>query len=290
MKILVLGASGMIGSAIYRTLSAVRGWTVFGASRSGRAVEMFPPEITGKLIFGHNLGNPDEMAELLGAVKAEVLVNCVGLTKHIPAGNEPVSALTMNALLPHRLQNLAQMMGARLVHVSTDCVFSGEKGNYSESDRPDATDVYGKTKHLGEVTGRGVVTLRTSTIGHEHDTKYGLLEWFLAQQSCLGYRKAFFSGLPTIEFARVVRDHVLENESLSGLYHVGAAPIDKCSLLEIIAEEYGQRIQIQPDDKVFIDRTLNSAAFQKVTGYAPPDWESLISAMHKNRIEEVSNV
>lgn len=290
MKILVLGVSGLIGSTIYRTLSADYCGKIYGASRSERAADMFSPKIAENLVFGHNLSNGDELADLLGSINAEVIINCVGLTKHTHAGNDPIKALTMNALLPHRLENMARMMGARLIHVSTDCVFSGQKGNYRETDRPDATDIYGKTKHLGEVTGRGVVTIRTSTIGHEHFTNYGLLEWFLSQQSCLGYRRAFFSGLPTIELARVIRDHVLENKSLAGLYHVSGPSIDKYSLLMMIAKEYGKTIQIQPDDKIFIDRTLNSVAFEKATGYVSPDWESMIKAMHKNRNEEKSIV
>jgi dTDP-4-dehydrorhamnose reductase len=290
VKILVLGVSGLIGSTIYRVLSAVYSGRVYGASRSERAVEMFSPKIAKNLVFGHNLGNADELAELIGSINAEVLINCVGLTKHIPAGNDPIKALTINALLPHRLENLARMMGARLIHVSTDCVFSGQKGNYSETDQPDATDIYGKTKHLGEVTGKGVVTIRTSTIGHEHLTKHGLLEWFLCQQSCLGFQRAFFSGLPTIELARVIRDYILENKSLTGLYHVGGPPIDKYSLLKMIAKEYGKTTEIQPDDKVFIDRTLNSEAFEKAAGYLSPDWESMIAAMHKNSSEEKSSV
>jgi dTDP-4-dehydrorhamnose reductase len=189
----------------------------------------------------------------------------------------------MNALLPHRLAEYCDLVGARLIHVSTDCVFSGKKGNYREIDTPDATDVYGRTKALGEVGGINTITLRTSTIGHEVGTSFGLLEWFLQQKECKGYRRAIFSGLPTLEFARVVRDVVIPNRNLNGLYHVGAAPIDKDSLLRLIADVYGTTTTIFADDEVVIDRCLNSDRFSAATGYRAPDWPALIHVMHESR-------
>jgi dTDP-4-dehydrorhamnose reductase len=187
----------------------------------------------------------------------------------------------MNALMPHRLAEYCGMMGARLIHVSTDCVFSGNKGNYSEHDQPDAVDFYGKTKHLGEVLGQHCLTLRTSTIGRELGTRHGLLEWFLAQKECKGYRRAIFSGLPTVEFARVVRDVVIPNEDLSGLYHVGARPIDKDSLLRLIAQVFGKETSIVSDDQLVIDRSLDVARFTAATGYRAPEWQNLIEMMRE---------
>jgi len=217
-------------------------------------------------------------------VRPDVVVNCAGLTKHLPSGNDPVPALTMNALLPHRLAELCGISSARLVHISTDCVFSGNKGSYSEDDEPDAIDVYGKTKHLGEVAGPGMVTLRTSTIGHEMGTRFGLLEWFLAQERCKGYRKAIFSGLPTVEFARVVRDFVIPNVSLEGLYHVGAEAIDKDTLLRLIAKVYRKQVEIKTDDQVVIDRSLDSKRFSVTTGYRAPSWPVMIETMHQDQV------
>jgi dTDP-4-dehydrorhamnose reductase len=140
-------------------------------------------------------------------------------------------------------------------------------------------DFYGKSKHLGEVLGQHCLTLRTSTIGRELGTRNGLLEWFLAQRECKGYRRAIFSGLPTTEFARVVRDIVIPNENLVGLYHVGSRPIDKYSLLRLIAQVYGKEISIEPDDQVTIDRSLDSGRFKAATGYSSVDWPELIETM-----------
>lgn len=283
MKVLVLGASGMIGGTMVRILAHKTNWEVIGSLRTVDKRDILA-RLGPKWIFGINLAEPDHLIRLFREIHPDVVVNCAGLTKHLPSGNDPVPALTMNALLPHRLAELCGISHARLIHISTDCVFSGKKGNYSEDDPADATDIYGKTKHLGEVMGTEHVTLRTSTIGHETGTRFGLLEWFLAQRRCKGYSKAIFSGLPTIEFAKVVRDMVIPNTSLVGLYNVGARPIDKNSLLHQIAKIYSKQIDIELDDQVNIDRSLNSNKFSTATGYCAPDWSEMIEAMHQDKM------
>lgn len=283
MKVLVLGASGMIGSTMLRILARNTSWDVIGSIRAAEK-PVSSAEAAATWVCGVDLANLDHLARLYREVHPDVVVNCAGLTKHLPSGNDPVPALTMNALLPHRLAELCVISRARLIHISTDCVFSGKKGNYRESDEPDATDVYGKTKHLGEVAGPGLVTLRTSTIGHEMGTRFGLLEWFLAQERCKGYRKAVFSGLPTVEFARVVRDLVIPDASLEGLYHVGAEAIDKDTLLRLIARVYCKQIEIETDDQVAINRSLDSQRFATATGYRAPGWPTMIETMHQDRI------
>lgn len=283
MKILVLGASGMIGSTMLRVLAHNQNWDVIGSVRA-TTKPASSIESTARWVCGVDLTNPDHMARLFRETQPNVVVNCAGLTKHLPGGNEPVPALTLNALLPHRLAELAGLCRARLIHISTDCVFSGRKGHYREDDEPDAIDVYGKSKHLGEVAGPGLLTLRTSTIGHEIGTQFGLLEWFLSQTRCKGYRKAIFSGLPTVEFASVVRDIVIPDASLEGLYHVGAEAIDKDTLLRLIAKVYQKQTEIETDDQVMIDRSLDSQRFTAATGYRAPSWPDMIEAMHQDKV------
>jgi dTDP-4-dehydrorhamnose reductase len=278
MNVLVLGASGMIGRTMFRVLAQRQGWVVTGAVRSRQYQGAAP----GPVLAGNDLCNPDHLFRLFMQARPEVVVNCAGLTKHLPEGNQLLPALTMNAMLPHRLAELCAIADARLIHVSTDCVFSGAVGNYRESDVPDAADVYGRTKALGEVTGERVLTLRTSTIGHEYGTAYGLLEWFLSQQECKGFRHAIFSGLPSVEFARLVRDVVIPNPTLSGLFHIAAAPIDKLSLLRLIASVYRKSTHIAEDDIFQIDRSLNSERFAQATGYRAAAWPELIEAMYKD--------
>ena len=171
-----------------------------------------------------------------------------------------------------------------MVHISTDCVFCGDKGNYKESDVTDSRDYYGKSKALGEVIDSKNITIRTSTIGHELKSSFGLLEWFLSQAGqCKGYRRAIFSGMPTVEFAQVLRDKVIPNQNLVGLYHVAAQPINKLDLLRLLAKMYGKTIEIVPDDEFAINRSLDPTRFCLATGYSAPSWCEMIEKMQSYR-------
>jgi dTDP-4-dehydrorhamnose reductase len=281
VKVLVIGASGMIGSTVLRILSEKKDWQVYGSVRDASIKRFFHVPIGERLIAGVDVEHPDSLAKVLNQIRPDVVVNCAGLTKHKPEAEDPLISIPINTLMPHRLAGLCKLVGARLIHVSTDCVFSGEKGNYSESDFADARDVYGKSKALGEVEYPHAVTLRTSTIGHELQSTYGLLDWFLSQEGrCKGYTRAVFSGLPTVVFAQVVRDVVIPFKGLSGLYHVAAKPINKFDLLKLIADVYGKAIDIVLDDKLVIDRSLDASRFQSATGYIAPEWPELIKLMH----------
>jgi dTDP-4-dehydrorhamnose reductase len=124
--------------------------------------------------------------------------------------------------------------------------------------------------------------LRTSIVGHELTSAHGLIGWFLAQSgSVSGFTKVVFSGLPTVELARVIRDHVLPRAQLHGLYHVSAAPISKYELLRLVGQLYGRHTRIIPDDELVIDRSLDSSRFRELTGYAPAAWPELLGAMHR---------
>ena len=281
MKVLVVGASGMIGSTVMRVLSQNRNWQVFGSIRDSDTKRFFSPAIRECLIDGVEVEQQDGLVKILNQIRPDVVVNCAGLTKHKPEAEDPLVSIPINTLMPHRLAGLCKLVGARLIHISTDCVFSGEKGNYTEDDFADARDVYGKSKALGEIDCLNAITLRTSTIGHELQSAYGLLDWLLSQEGqCKGFAQAIFSGLPTVVFAQVIRDVVIPHPELTGLYHVSAKPINKFDLLKLIAEIYGKNIDIVRDDQVVIDRSLNSTKFQLATGYVTPEWPELIKLMH----------
>jgi dTDP-4-dehydrorhamnose reductase len=290
MKILVLGASGMIGSAIFRVLSKEDALKVWGSIRSDRWKSFFSTHQRERLVICKDLLDQTELNHLFSKTQPDIVINCVGLTKHHKEANDILLAVPLNTLLPHRLANLCKAFDARLVHISTDCIFSGLSGNYAEGDLSDAIDIYGKSKFLGEVINcPHAVTLRTSTIGHELQSSYGLLEWFLSQQgSCAGFNKAIFSGLPNTVFAEIIRDHVIQRPQLHGLYHVGGLPIGKYDLLRLIATQYGKNINIVSDENFVIDRSLNVDQFSRVTGYHAPSWPELIQSMHKS--QEVRNV
>ena len=281
MKILVLGASGMIGSTMIRVMSEQNDYEVSGTVRAESMKRFFSTPIADKMVAGVRVEKQDSLVKVLNKLRPDVVINCVGLTKHKSEADDPLVATQINTLMPHRLANLCELIGARLIHISTDCVFSGKKGGYTESDFTNATDVYGKSKALGEIDYPNTITLRTSTIGHELNSAYGLLNWFLSQGAqCKGYKRAIFSGLPTIVFAQIIRDFVIPHKNLSGLYHVASQPINKYDLLGLIAEVYGKSIQILPDDRLVIDRSLNADKFLVATGYAAPEWPELIRMMH----------
>ena len=281
MKILVVGASGMIGNAVFRVLAESPRHQVFGAMYDSNALNFFMPNIRQRIITGIDVLSSDDLIRLLELTVPDVVVNCAGLTKHKHDSENPLVSLPINSLFPHRLAHLCRLVRARMIHVSTDCVFSGEKGNYNEGDHPDAVDIYGRSKILGEVDYPSTITLRTSTIGHELQTKYGLLDWFLTQnESCKGFTQAIFSGLPTVVFAQVIRDVIIPHDKLSGLYHIAAKPINKFELLSLIAETYQKNIEIIRDESFKIDRSLNADRFRLATGYEPPAWPELIKIMH----------
>jgi dTDP-4-dehydrorhamnose reductase len=284
MKVLVLGASGMLGNAMIRVLSEKVDWQVHGTVRSEGAKRHFQADIAGRLLAGVDVEQHDALVKLFSRVRPDVVVNCIGLVKQLDDAEDPLVALPLNSLLPHRLARLCELAGARLVHMSTDCVFSGKKGVYIESDLPDAEDVYGRSKLLGEVAYPHTITLRTSIIGHELQSAHGLVGWFLSQQGrCKGYTKAIFSGFPTVVLAQIIRDVVIPRPDLCGVYHVAAQPISKYDLLKLIARIYEKTIEIVPSDEVVIDRSLNAERFRQATSYVAPAWPEMIGMMHVYR-------
>lgn len=281
MRILILGASGMLGNAMMRLLSAEQRLEVAGTYRNRHAEGALARSSRARLFPGVDVLDDVALSRLFETFRPEVVVNCVGLVKQLAEGNAVLSAVPVNTLLPHRLAALCDVHHSRLVHFSTDCVFSGGRGMYLESDSADARDVYGLTKFLGEISAPPHITLRTSMIGHELASSRSLVDWFLSQHGRVsGFRKAIFSGLPTVELARIMRDFVLPRPDLTGLFHVSAEPIDKLTLLRLIAKQYDKEIVIEPSDAVQIDRSLNSDRFREMSGYTPPDWPALVAGMH----------
>lgn len=281
MRVLILGVTGMLGSTMFRIMSEDGSHEVFGTAR-GRAVERHFGNTTARLLTGVDVEQHDSLVRAFAVARPQVVINCIGLVKQLADAKDPLQAVPINTLLPHKLAGLCTVAGARLVHVSTDCVFSGRRGGYRETDFADADDLYGRSKLLGEVDYPHAVTLRTSIIGHELEGSRSLLCWFLAQQGRVkGFTRAVFSGLPTFELARVVRDVVLLHPELRGLYHVAAQPINKYDLLCLIAKVYGKDIMIEPDGELEIDRSLDASRFREATGYTAPKWSELIQGMYE---------
>jgi dTDP-4-dehydrorhamnose reductase len=284
-KVLIVGVSGMLGSATYRLFASSPGFSTVGTARRLAGCESLPLQDNARIIDGIDIADFDGLTRLFAEERPDVVINCVGVIKQLAAAKDALISISVNSLFPHRLAQLAAASNARLIQISTDCVFNGRRGNYHESDHPDAEDMYGRTKLLGEVDYPNAVTLRTSIIGHEIGSALSLIDWFLSQPGprVNGYRKAIYTGLPTVELARVMRDVVIPRSELRGLWHVSSDPISKFDLLHLVALTYGKHIEILPDDSVRIDRSLDGSRFRKATGYIAPPWGELVKLMHAHR-------
>ena len=280
MRILVFGANGMLGHKVYQQFD--QRFDTWGTIRDSiEPWQHLPFFKKSRIVENIEVSSRESIINALDRVQPEVVVNCIGIVKQLKEGDSPVSAITVNALLPHWLAELCQERGIRLIHISTDCVFSGKVGNYSENATPDPYDLYGRSKLLGEVTGNNCLTLRTSIIGRELRRTIGLLEWFLSQRgnTIQGYRYAVFSGFITSELARVLTNIVANHPEVSGLYHISSDPINKYDLLRMIKEGLNLNITINEYTEIFTDRSLNSEKLRKILNYRPPSWEKMVQAL-----------
>lgn len=277
MRVLVLGGTGMLGHKMHQVLardhevvSTTRG--AFG-DRPYAKSEIFRE---GRVIEHVDATDEEAVSKLLADLAPEVLVNCVGIVKQRDAAHDPTTSIRVNALLPHRLAALASQRDARLIHFSTDCVFSGDRGDYTEADESDARDLYGRTKYLGEVRSGGL-TLRTSIIGRELEHFQSLVEWFLRQDGRVtGFRRAIYTGLTTLELSRIVGRLIAEHPGLEGLYQVASAKISKYDLLASIRDVLDLDVTIEPDDGFVCDRSLRGDAFTEATGIRVPPWREML--------------
>jgi len=286
--ILILGATGMLGHTLLRKLSQDPRLKVFGTTRTKTTKSLFPIELSKKIFTNVNVENDKYLLKLFNKVKPDVVINCVGLIKQIESSEDPLQAIPINALLPHRLTYLTKQVKARLILMSTDCVFSGKKGNYKETDKTDCNDLYGQSKLLGEITDQShVLTIRTSIIGHELRGGHSLIHWFLKQKnSVAGYINAIYSGLPTVELANIIQTIVLPSNKLSGLYQISADPISKYDLLKLVSKIYNKKIRINKVSTPKINRSLSYSKFKRKTGYKPKSWPLLIEEMHADYLQK----
>jgi len=326
MRVLILGAGGMLGHKV---------WQIFrdrfdcrAAVRTRLPLPLFDDD---RVIDGFDAGDFDGVARLIASIRPEVVVNCIGVVKQLAAAHDPIASITLNSLFPHVVARACDGVGARMIHISTDCVFAGARGSdsrrsdslvrplveaprhwgsdqrhlpdpapnhsdegysqevglespthvyYTEDDVPNATDLYGRSKLLGEVSPPHL-TIRTSIIGRELRTANGLVEWFLSHRggSVRGFTKAVFSGVTTTTFANTLASVIEQHPDLHGLYHVAAEAITKYDLLVMLNEAFDAGIAITPDDSVVIDRTLDATRFRAATGLVPPAWPEMVAAL-----------
>lgn len=280
MRVLVLGANGMLGHKLVQVLGErMEVWaSVRGRQPSGPAAAVLDPART---IGGVSAEDAASVRSALERSRAEAVVNAIGIVKQSSRADQTAPMIRVNSLFPHELQALCHEHRARLIHISTDCVFSGTRGMYTEEDLPDATDLYGRSKLLGEVSAPGALTLRTSIVGRELEGALGLFEWFLSQRggSVRGFSRAVFSGFTTIALSRLIGEILQEHSDLEGLWHASAAPIDKLSLLRMLRDALAVPIEIEPDASLVIDRSLDSTPLSERIGWQPPSWEAMLAEL-----------
>jgi dTDP-4-dehydrorhamnose reductase len=274
--VLILGGTGMLGHEVVRRFAEAH--AVHATARDlARAEEIGLPATLHRL----DAYDPDELAGILEDVRPAAVVNCIGLVKQLAEGNQPIPAVTVNSLFPHVAAEAARTAGARFLHVSTDCVFSGDLPlgkAYDEAAPPDPQDLYGRSKLLGEVYDQGAVTIRSSIVGWEIDRASGLLEWFVRQdgKEITGFRKALFSGLTTRALGDVLVEIVDSFPELTGLYHVASQPISKLELIELFRERLDVSCTVNPADEPVVNRVLDPRRFGSETGFEPPSWPSML--------------
>ena len=280
MKVLILGGAGMLGHELLKQLQGRHDARVT-LRQSLEAYASCGLFSMRNAVSDVDVCAPGRVEQVLADFRPQVVINAVGIVKQRPESHDSMLSIEVNSLLPHRLALDCRAVGARLIHLSTDCVFSGESGGYRESDRPDPLDLYDRSKLLGEVTAEsGAITLRTSMIGLGLYRKTSLVDWFLAQKGPVkGYRKAIFSGLTTFEIARVIGALIEKYPDASGLYHLSADPINKFDLLKKLADQLGLKTQIVPVDEPRIDRSLDSTRFRQAFSYTPPSWDAMLAEL-----------
>ena len=284
MRILIFGAGGMLGHKLCQELKVKHevSATIRGSNNSLSRYNIFDG-----ITFVENT-DVNDLASVRNAIETaapDVVINAVGVIKQLPSSADVINTLSVNSIFPNRLAQLSAEFGFRLICISTDCVFNGEKGNYYESDKPDAYDLYGQSKRFGEIADGNCVTLRTSIIGRELGTSHSLVDWFLSNRgtSVKGYVNAIYSGFPTVVFADIIDNLITEHPGLSGLFHVSSDPINKFELLKLINEAYESDIEIERFDDFKIDRSLNSEKFRSVADFRPEPWPVMIKRMAEDR-------
>lgn len=278
-KILILGAYGMLGHKLFQNLSPQ--FDTYATCRNLKFENLFSRDC---LLPNASAEDFDSILQAIASVRPDAIINCIGIIKQLDAAKDLTANIAINALFPRRLAVACRSKGIRLIHFSTDCVFSGKKGMYTHQDIPDAEDLYGITKFLGEVEGEGCLTIRSSIIGRELDSRNGLVEWFLSHSGgkVKGFRRAIYTGFTTIEMSKIVANILVRYPDLSGIWQVASKPISKYDLLCLINEKMGLNTQIEPDDQFVCDRSLDGRLFAEKTGYVAPSWDKMIEELAKD--------
>ncbi|HMU34233.1 MAG TPA: SDR family oxidoreductase [Pyrinomonadaceae bacterium] len=284
IKVLILGATGMLGHKLVHCLS--EHFEVYSTIRgSFYQVEKYGIFRRERIVENVDATDATRLEKIIAEVAPDIVINAVGVVKQLPSAKDVITTLELNSILPQRLAILSKKFGFRLILFSTDCVFDGGRGMYNEQDTPNALDLYGKSKQLGEISQENVLTIRSSIIGRELNTSHSLIEWFLSNRGgrVFGYTTAIYSGFPTIVIADIIKGLIVDHPSLCGVHHIASEPINKYELLGLVDEFYDAAVEIEPSDQLVIDRSLDGSAFNSITGFQPEGWPAMIQKMAEDK-------
>lgn len=284
IKVLILGATGMLGHKLVQCLS--EHFEVYSTIRgSFYQVEKYGIFRRERIVENVDATDATRLEKIIAEVAPDIVINAVGVVKQLPSAKDVITTLELNSILPQRLAILSKKFGFRLILFSTDCVFDGGRGMYNEQDTPNALDLYGKSKQLGEISQENVLTIRSSIIGRELNTSHSLIEWFLSNRGgrVFGFTTAIYSGFPTIVIADIIKGLIVDHPSLCGVHHIASEPINKYELLGLVDEFYDAAVEIEPSDQLVIDRSLDGSAFNSITGFQPEGWPAMIQKMAEDK-------
>jgi dTDP-4-dehydrorhamnose reductase len=288
MKIYILGITGMLGSELFLNFIKNKNFIVKGSTRKS-SLKVFE-KYERNIDYNVSINNIEKIKKNILSFKPDFVINCIGFIKQkIGIFKDYKKIFYTNTVFPYKIYSIIKSTNIKLIHFSTDCVFNGAKGNYREQDDLSAHDIYGLSKYLGELKYPNTYTIRTSIIGHELNSKFGLLEWFLSKKKCNGYYNFFFSGLTTFQVYNFINKYLLKykNNRFYGLIHLSSYKISKYKLLKIITKIYNKKIIIKKRYTTKIDRSLNNSLVKKVFLYKPPTWSTMVKQMYLNRYSKL---
>lgn len=272
----------MLGHKMFQTLSrrVPETWCTIRGRRDDPAYAGIPHLKTASVLEEFDVMDLARLETRVAEHRFDVVVNCAGVVKQRSEATAAVPSITMNSLMPHRLAQAVAQWSGRVIHFSTDCVFSGRRGNYWEDDESDALDLYGRSKFLGEIAGENALTLRTSIIGRELHHHRSLLDWFLSQRGTIrGFARHWWSGVTSNHLCDLVGDIIERHPDLNGVYQVSSGRISKYDLLCKARQAYGLDIQIVRDEEQFLDRSLRGERLGARIGYVPPSWDAMFDQL-----------
>ena len=285
MKIIVLGASGLIGSYMFRELSKT--FETFGTIRKSKIkykdIALFK---SNKIIDNIDILNLDNLNKLLESLKPNIIVNCIGVTKRKISDNL-LDVIKINSIFPHELVKWGLINSARIIHFSTDCVFNGLTGNYNEKSNTNAFDIYGKTKALGEIQYDNCLTIRSSFIGRELFDKTELLEWVISNngKKIKGFKKTMYSGVSALFLSKFIKNIINDHIKLNGLFQLSTdIPISKYDLICLIRDCFDLNIEIIPENNKYHCPTLDNSKLKNKMNFEIPSWKEMLVELKNNKI------